>query len=453
MTTRNDLVTAIRRWLKEAPGAVDMADWILRRAEAKGRVPKQLTCPVDERRHAALVSFFSDRYVRLGSSGTKCRLLFERWENETLGQSGWFVSELAAARGRTLRNRQREKEDRANRIGSLMSEHASREGLPGFVARRELDALSDRKGRFWYRSGKQVLAQIDQEIQRYFALLQYVEFLRRDPSRIERVVHVSREIAGDTHWLRTASQVWRDLADDVLQFDPLLNELTAELADKQRAAHALKHIGLAENLTSVAVLVFGRFSLRRSGAQWRWATEAAEQQVPVWLTAQQLLDAEILPVSAIRRVISVENETSFLDLIESRENTSETILVYTEGHANRAVVALLRLIAQTCPNAGFHHQGDLDLYGVRILASLVERSGLAIEPMYMDAATHQRFEASGIRLTDQQQAEVEHAIAKGMLPCQDMLQRIAATGLWIEQEAITATNKSRVADAASPDNC
>ena len=206
MTTRNDLEAAIHRWLKEAPSAVDVADWILRKAEAKGCVPKQLTCPVDERRHAALVSFFSDRYVRLGSRGSKCRLLFERWENETLGQSGWFVSELAAARGRTLRNRQQEKEDRASRISSLLSEHASRDGLSGFVARHELDTLGDRKGRFWYRSGKRVPAQTDQDIQRYFALLQYVDSLKRDPSRIERVVHVSREIAGYTHWLRTGTQ-------------------------------------------------------------------------------------------------------------------------------------------------------------------------------------------------------------------------------------------------------
>ena len=37
-----------------------------------------------------------------------------------------------------------------------------------------------------------------------------------------------------------------------------------------------------------------------------WWLEAAEQQVPVWFTAQQLLDAQILPVSTVRRVISVE---------------------------------------------------------------------------------------------------------------------------------------------------
>lgn len=205
--------------------------------------------------------------------------------------------------------------------------------------------------------------------------------------------------------------------------------------------------------TSVAVLAFGRFSLRRSEAEWHWATEAAGQQIPVWLTAQQLANAEVLPAPVIHRVISVENETSFLDLIEYHGGRGDTVLVYTEGHANRAVVALLHLMAEACPNARFYHQGNLDLYGVRILASLVERTGVTIDPMYMDATTHQRFEASGIRLTDQQQAEVERAVSDGTLPCQDLLQRIAATSLRIEQETITATNRSQVASPEIPDNC
>ena len=111
------------------------------------------------------------------------------------------------------------------------------------------------------------------------------------------------------------------------------------------------------------------------------------------------------------------------------------------------------MMAQACPNAGFYHQGDLDLYGVRILASLAERTGLAIEPMHMDAATHQRFEASGMRLTDQQHVEVEHALSDGRLPCRDVLQRIASTGLRIEQEAITATHKSQSAEGGNVDHC
>ncbi len=109
MTSRSDIATAIRRWLKEIPGAADAADMILRKAESRGSVPAQITCPVAQ--HAALVTFFSDKYVRRRTDPDKCRLLFSRWEAEVLGGEAIFLPALAAARGRKLRNRQREKQD------------------------------------------------------------------------------------------------------------------------------------------------------------------------------------------------------------------------------------------------------------------------------------------------------------------------------------------------------
>ena len=146
----------------------------------------------------------------------------------------------------------------------------------------------------------------------------------------------------------------------------------------------------------------------------------------------------MVPNSSAQCVISVENETSFLDLIELHHDDDETVLVYTEGHANRAVVALLRLIARACPHAMFHHQGDLDLYGVRILASLIERTGLSIEPMYMDVETHERFESTALPLTDREHDEIVQAVKDQHLPCLELLRRISKTRLRVEQEAITA---------------
>lgn len=345
---------------------------------------------------------------------------------------------LAAARGRRLRNRQREKQDRAECIKTELAPHVSVNGLPGFVSQRELDLLDQQKGRFWHRSDKWQLDQIGPQIRRYIALLQFVEDLRSDSARMERIVHASRQVAGDTHWFRPGNQVWRDLVDDELQFNPLPQELDEVLGDKERAARALSLVGLVENLTSVTVLVFGRFALLRPGTRWNWATEAAKQHLPIWLSAQHLLYAHVVPDSSVRCVISVENETSFLDLIELHHGDNETVLVYTEGHANRAVVALLRLIEQACPVATFHHQGDLDLFGVRILASLTERTGLPIEPMYMDVETHQRFESTALPLTDHEHDEIVQAIIGQQLPCLELLCRISETRLRVEQETITA---------------
>ncbi|REJ65677.1 MAG: DUF2399 domain-containing protein [Planctomycetota bacterium] len=436
MTSPSDISTAIRRWLKETPGAGDAADIILRKAESKGIVPAQITCPVAQ--HAALVTFFSDTYVRRGTDPSKCKLLFFRWETEVLGAEAIFLPALAGARGRKLRNRQQEKQDRAERIKGELTPYVPENGLPGLVAKRELKLLDQRKGRFWHRSEKWQLDQIGPQIRRYISLLQFVEDLRCEPTRMERVVHASRHVAGDTHWFRPGNQVWRDLADDELQFNPLPQELSESLTDKERAARALCLVGLVENLTSVTVLAFGRFALLRQGTRWNWATEAASQHLPVWLSAQHLLNARVRPQTCVQCVISVENETSFLDMIELHHDDAEMILVYTEGHANRAVVALLRLLAQASPDATFRHQGDLDLFGVRILASLIERTGLDIEPMYMDVETHERFEQCAIPLSDAEQEDIELAISDHGLPCYELLRRITETSLRIEQETITA---------------
>lgn len=435
MTSQSDIATVLRRWLNDTPGAANVADTILRKAESKGRVPAQITCPVAQ--HPALVTFFSDKYVRRGTDPDKCKLLFSRWEADVLRSEAVFLSALATARGRKLRNRRQEKQNRADRIRTGLAPHVGENGLPGLVAQRELELLDQQKGRFWHRSDKWQLDQIGPQIRRYIALLQFVEDLRSEPTRIERIVHASRKVAGDTHWFRPGNQVWRDLAEDELQFSPLPREMDEVLEDKERAARALSLVGLVENLTSVTVLVFGRFALLRQGTQWNWATEAAEQQLPIWLSAQHLLDSHVIPNSSIQRVIGVENETSFLDLVELHHNDDETILVYTQGHANRAVVALLRLIAQACPHAMFHHQGDLDLFGVRILASLIERTGLPIEPMYMDVETHARFESTALPLTDHEHDEIVQAVTSQQLPCLNLLRRISETRLRIEQEAIT----------------
>ena len=153
-------------------------------------------------------------------------------------------------------------------------------------------------------------------------------------------------------------------------------------------------------------MVYGRFALQLGDRSWNWPEEAARERLPIWLTAIHLKDRCIVPATPITQVVSVENETSFLDLVEQHGDDRGTVLVYTEGQANRAVVALLRLLSDVAPAVEFQHQGDLDVPGVRILASLCDRSGLAIKPVCMGAETHLQFAATGIRLTELEYKDV-----------------------------------------------
>jgi len=442
MITREELALAVREWIVSTPAAREAANWLLDRATVDGQIPKRPTFDVDVPWRDAIASFFSAAYVRLSNRGRKLTLDFRRWEQDHVAESGLLLAVLADACGRTLVNRRKARLDRAQQLAEVLQRYANEPGFPSFVAKSELIKLADQQGRFWSRSARWDEAQIDFEISRYFELLRYATLLRSDASRLERIVHVSRSVAGDTHWLRPRNQMWRDLADDILAFDPELASRFASTDVNEVRRRVLEDVGIVENLTSVTVLVFGRFALQRGTGILRWPDEAADQGLPIWLSALHLDGAEIDPVHVIAQVVSVENETSFLDRIEQLKDDRGTILVYTEGHANRAVMALLRLIAHRFPSAAFYHEGDLDLPGVRILASLAERSGLRIQPRNMDVRTYDKFEAMGIDLTDDEHACLLRDLGKGGLPCKELLERIAENRKRVEQESITATSMS-----------
>lgn len=435
---RNELMPAVLVWLEMTPGATDAADWFLERAEATGEIPKEPTLDVAVPWRNALESLLSARFVRLSDQGCKLTVWFDRWEREQFGESGVLLPILAEARGRALVSRRHQRLRRQAHIGELLRQYGSDEGLPGHVARRELAKLDRQHGRFWSRGSNWSSAQAEQEVGRYFALLRHAERLRRDATRIERIVHVSRLVARDTHWLRPGNRIWRDLAEDVLDFDSELKAQLNGLEGREELSRALAEVGIVENLTSVVVLVYGYFALQRRGALWNWPEEAAREQLPIWLSAIHLKDSQLIPAATITTVISIENETSFLDLIDRHGDDPSIILVYTEGQANRAVVGLLRLLSEAAPNVQFLHQGDLDLPGVRILASLAARTGFRIYPMHMDAETHRKFESRGIPLTERELLEVGRALTDGNLPCKDLLEQLATRKRRIEQESITA---------------
>jgi len=434
----DELAGVVRAWIETTPGARDAADWLLDRAEVDGEIPKQPTLDASTPWQPALTSFLSSRFVRLSDRGRKFTVFFDQWEREHFQKSGVLLPILAAVRCRTLVSRRRQRKERETRIRELLQAYSQDHGLSGHVALTALQKLELGQGRFLSRSGRCSTSEMEQELGRYFRLLRHAEALRNDAGRLERIVHVSRVVAGDTHWLRPRNRVWRDLADDVLDFDSETRARLQGPEEREVFARALAEVGIVENLTSVVVMAFGHFALQRERANWNWPKEAARERLPIWLTAVHLKDSRVVSDAPITQVVSVENETSFLDLVEHNADDTGVVLVYTEGQANRAVVALLRLIFDAAPAASFKHQGDLDLPGVRILASLCQRSGLPIRAEFMDVDSHRRFASSGIELSETEWDDVMREVASARLPCTELLREIAATRLRVEQESITA---------------
>jgi hypothetical protein len=76
------------------------------------------------------------------------------------------------------------------------------------------------------------------------------------------------------------------------------------------------------------------------------------------------------------RVLTVENETSFLELAKVNR---DTLLIQT-SYPNRAVLALLARLPAELP---FHHFGDTDPAGFDILRDLRARSKRPVQPLHM----------------------------------------------------------------------
>lgn len=432
--TDSDLHQAIQRWISVCPDAGAAADWLIARAGRDGSLPARLRVDRNPEVERALTVLLSDRYIS-GTVGRARHVRLADYEQRELGRPGALLQALVSATGKHVENRRAAELQLERALVELLSPFAEADGLCGRFAQRQLEAAALRRGRLWRRAIVTGIGPVATAVRLHVRLLDHVQSLADQPGAVARLADVSRAIAGDTHWLRPGTEAWRDLSDDLVDLgsiDPAPDPRSPE----DRAA-VLRDAGLVENLTSIAVLVYGPLRLRVKQACWCWLDQATEERMPVWLSAAHLEGASFESSQPIARVIAVENETSFHDLLDASATDHGTVVVLTAGHPNRAVIKCLRLLKEALPHAQFVHQGDLDLAGVRIFASLQRRCGFDIDPERMDADTHRRFRHCGIALDNRELDELATAVRRADLPCRDLLAEALESRLRIEQENIT----------------
>lgn len=433
--SRGDLKQAVGRWIEACTGAPEAADWLIERAGRNGQLPYRVRIDRKPEIERPLTALVSDRFIAGRPSGPRYFRLGD-YDVQVFGEPGGLVHLLAQLRGRVVENRRAAAESLQHFLTGLIAPYATAPGLVGAFAHSTLSHLARRKGRLWRRSSAHSADEVARAIRLHVALLRHVEDLACQPGTVERLADVSRAIAGDTHWLRPGNEAWRDLSDDLIDLMPA-RETAAEPRTPECRAAVLRDAGLVENLTSITVLVFGRVAVRCGDRCWRWLEEAAADEMPLWLSAAHLEGALFESPNPISRVVAVENETSFHDLIALLGKDRCTVLVLTAGHANRAVIKTLQLLKQAFPAAAFGHQGDLDLAGVRILESLQRRCGFHIAAERMDRETHRRFRQRGIALDERQREELRAALAREEVLCRDLLEEVLEADLRIEQENVT----------------
>ena len=99
---------------------------------------------------------------------------------------------------------------------------------------------------------------------------------------------------------------------------------------------------------------------------------------PIAILSETIARIEMIKVNS-NRIVTVENLTSY-----NRINDNESTFIYLSGYHNTAKQRFLKKIAENNSGVSWFHFGDIDPDGYYILKNLVEKTGIAFVPLYMD---------------------------------------------------------------------
>jgi len=285
--------------------------------------------------------------------------------------------------------------------------------------------------------------QLVETVARLVAGFRIVRAPRRGTMRLDLL---SIAVAGDTKALRPETSDYARLVDALARAsDELPDDSSAELPIAARPRRAsskqtdrrllLERYGIVPNDAPLDVIVAGPLALEIDGHKLRDIATLAARGLPSKL-GYAVIRACRPSVPVGTRVLSVENESAF-HLLARRE--PRALCVFTAGQASWPVVLLLRKLAAANREVSFAHAGDLDRSGLLILRSLREKTGADIRPLWMDAATFDLHRDAAIEMTVREHAAVRRLRDTWAEPFgDDLLDALAESGRWIEQEAVLA---------------
>lgn len=99
---------------------------------------------------------------------------------------------------------------------------------------------------------------------------------------------------------------------------------------------------------------------------------------PIAILSEVIARIEMIKVNS-NRIVTVENLTSY-----NRINDNKSTFIYLSGYHNTAKQRFLKKIAENNSDVSWFHFGDIDPDGYYILKNLVEKTGIAFVPLYMD---------------------------------------------------------------------
>ncbi|HAE37866.1 MAG TPA: hypothetical protein DCG57_04405 [Candidatus Riflebacteria bacterium] len=404
---------------------------LLDRIDRQGSLPTSFSlnaaeCPdVD-----AIKLFFGHEYVRTDDSG-RIKLNLDRYLRHLPDAIETFYTALKRKR-RSIRDENAELLARLLRVIDTSAGKVTSAVLLAFIADERAKACAGRGDLLALakKSGCPAVAQHLDCLQRGFVALYESE----KPLRLS---HFSRAVTGDTKSCRSGTPLLRQFADILYRYDAKIKfeiDLLESVGSEQRQRAVLDLTRLQPDGSATQILVFGDLVFSKGPQRFEYVAEHARLAEPVVLTLAQLDAARV--ERAPRRLVSIENETSFYDYIEGTDPCQE-IVVCSMGQANRLLIKFLKTLSGH--TGEFLHWGDIDRSGVLILDSMRRRTGLGIKPLNMDVATFEKHRSHALPLSGSESDLLTSLLRRRPeIICADLLRHILKSRAWLEQENITA---------------
>ncbi len=122
----------------------------------------------------------------------------------------------------------------------------------------------------------------------------------------------------------------------------------------------------------------------------------------IGISGEDLSSIQFSDLSRIKKVITIENLTSFFRYWEK-----DSLFIYLGGYHNRIRRTLLKMVYETIPYAKYYHFGDIDAGGFSILLDLRKKTGIPFMSYHMDLDTLKKYRQYGKCLTETDRKRLE----------------------------------------------
>lgn len=122
----------------------------------------------------------------------------------------------------------------------------------------------------------------------------------------------------------------------------------------------------------------------------------------IGISGEDLAGIQFSDLSRIKKVITIENLTSFFRYWEE-----DSLFIYLGGYHNNIRRTLLKMVYETIPDAKYYHFGDIDAGGFAILKDLRKKTGIPFMSYLMNLDTLKQYRKYGKCLTEQDRKRLE----------------------------------------------